>query len=324
MRIRRLRCSSWIPSPIPTSALKRSRNSRPAGRGTEPEPLANHPYAGRSALVVTANPIAAQALLDFLAGCGMTGEAVRPAEAAASLERAAGADSPFALLIVDPEADPDKCAEALQEFTAGRSREQARAILLTPLNRRNSPELAGAETAISIAKPFQQSDLEKCLAAFSVANLECTPDLAALGRIHGHDSVSPAESPSTLKILVAEDNAVNQQVILKTLEKLGYAADMASNGVEALNLLSRAVYDLVLMDCEMPEMDGFEATAEIRRREGTTRHTVVVAMTAHALAGDRERCLAAGMDDYICKPLRSSDLDQVIRKWQSASISSVS
>jgi CheY-like chemotaxis protein len=116
-------------------------------------------------------------------------------------------------------------------------------------------------------------------------------------------------------VLVVEDNWVNQQVAVGTLAKLGCQVDVAGGGREALERLRGAVYDLVFMDCEMPEMDGYATTAEIRRQEGPAARIPIVAMTAHAMEGDRERCLAAGMDDYLSKPLELPAVHGALERW---------
>lgn len=118
-----------------------------------------------------------------------------------------------------------------------------------------------------------------------------------------------------LKILVAEDHSINQTVILSQLQALGYEADCVDNGLKALDVLAQRDYDLVLMDCQMPLMDGYAATQELRRREENKRHTVVIALTANAMSADREKCLAAGMDDYLSKPLEQEDLERAIHYW---------
>jgi CheY-like chemotaxis protein/HPt (histidine-containing phosphotransfer) domain-containing protein len=116
-------------------------------------------------------------------------------------------------------------------------------------------------------------------------------------------------------ILLVEDNKMNQLVSTKLLDKLGFAFDIANHGGEAVQAVQATQYDAILMDCQMPEMDGYEATAEIRRLEGTTRHTPIIAMTAAAMEGDRERCLEAGMDDYITKPVRLESVAEVLQRW---------
>ncbi|HLP18076.1 MAG TPA: ATP-binding protein [Bacteroidota bacterium] len=118
-----------------------------------------------------------------------------------------------------------------------------------------------------------------------------------------------------LSMLIVEDNRINQTVELSILDKLGYRPDVVSNGAEAVAAVARKQYDVVLMDCQMPVMDGYDATRTIRTEQGETRHTIIIAMTANALEGDRELCLAAGMDDYVSKPLTLRSLRQVIGRW---------
>jgi len=123
------------------------------------------------------------------------------------------------------------------------------------------------------------------------------------------------EAPVKVRVLLAEDNLVNQKVALVMLKKFGIDADVAASGIEALDALVGVAYDLVLMDCQMPEMDGFEATRRIRERERGSRRVPVVAMTANAMVGDRERCLEVGMDDYIPKPVRLTELHRALFRW---------
>jgi CheY-like chemotaxis protein len=161
-----------------------------------------------------------------------------------------------------------------------------------------------------LTKPVTQSDL---LDAILLAISEGT-------EASGEDNEAPLNGiplpTSALRILVTEDNAINRAVATGILEKQGHSLVHAGNGREALRILEKASFDLILMDVQMPEMDGFEATHHIREREAATnRHTPIVAMTAHAMAGDRERCLAAGMNDYIAKPIRKEDLARVITAY---------
>jgi two-component system sensor histidine kinase/response regulator len=186
-------------------------------------------------------------------------------------------------------------------------------VMLTSFGERGHGATAReAGVAAYLTKPVRQSSLFDCLAnVISAATVTPEPDVASSKLVTKH-MLRESKVSSNKLILLAEDNIVNQKVAIRQLQKLGYRADAVANGSEAIEALSRISYDLILMDCQMPEMDGYEATAEIRQQEGETRHTPIVAMTAHALTGDREKCIAAGMDEYITKPVKLEELSRVL------------
>jgi PAS domain S-box-containing protein len=163
-----------------------------------------------------------------------------------------------------------------------------------------------------LKKPIRHLELLQCVATVMNVRLDATHILA--------DAHRPAPALACARVLLVEDNQVNQMVAQRMLAGLGCTVGLAGNGLEALERLASERFDLVLMDCQMPEMDGYSATAELRRREKETgvAHVPVVALTANALAGDRERCLAAGMDDYISKPFRRDALAALLARWSPA------
>jgi CheY-like chemotaxis protein len=175
-----------------------------------------------------------------------------------------------------------------------------------------------------LTKPVKQSQLYDALATVMgtpVEEEEARPEQQAhLVTRHSLEEAKARsrERLSRARLLVAEDNAVNQKVAVRMLKKLGYKADVVANGLEALEALSRVPYAAVLMDVQMPEMDGYEATAEIRHRERSEGgHTPVIAMTANAMQGDREKALEAGMDDYVAKPVKAEELEVALKHWVS-------
>ena len=161
--------------------------------------------------------------------------------------------------------------------------------------------------AASLTKPVRQSELYDCL----IMSLSDEDNSVLKEIAEAHSQAGEVRG----KILLVEDNKMNQLVGSKVLAKLGYQFDIASHGGEAVQAVMLTTYDAILMDCQMPEMDGYEATVHIRRLEGSDRHTPIIAMTAAAMEGDREKCLAAGMDDYITKPVRPELIAAVIERW---------
>ena len=179
-------------------------------------------------------------------------------------------------------------------------------ILLSPVAQRQ--RLPDLPDAIYLTKPVLQQRLLDAI-------LEATGEITRREHEAGQDSKSEITPPSSLRVLVAEDNSVNQKVIQHMLKNLGIEPEIVGNGIEALQAMKRSSHDLILMDCQMPEMDGFEATAEIRRMEQANGlHRIIVAMTANAMPGDRDRCLDAGMDDYLVKPVNYENLEKLLRE----------
>ncbi len=180
---------------------------------------------------------------------------------------------------------------------------------------------SGASVDAYLVKPVRQSQLWNALAtAWAKRNSGVLPDRAKPQRriAEFRASLAARFAGGPPRVLIAEDNAVNQKVAVGFLERLGIRADVAGNGQEAIEMYHMMRHDLIFMDCQMPEMDGYAAAREIRRREGAMRRVAIIAMTAEAMEGCREGCLAAGMDDYIAKPIRVEDLAEALWCWAPA------
>jgi signal transduction histidine kinase/DNA-binding response OmpR family regulator len=272
---------------------------------------------GRRVLVVDDNATNRRILQAQLSSWGCRGlDAGSGDEALALLEGAAAAGDPFALALVDMQM-PGMDGEALARAVRAQSRlAGVRLVLLTSAGMRGDAarsQAAGFDAYL--VKPVRQSMLHDCLVAL-LSREPAAPGAPRPPLVTRHSLAEAARPPALrARILLAEDNPVNRKVARLTLERLGHVVETAETGRQAVEAMRTGVYDVVLMDCQMPEMDGFEATAEIRRLEGDGRHTPIVAMTANAMQGDRERCLAAGMDDYMSKPVEREAVETMIRRW---------
>ena len=268
--------------------------------------------------------------------------AVDGPQALACLRAAAAADAGWQVAIIDMQMPGMDGLELALAIKADPVLAPIRLILLTSQGQRGDAQAAQAAGYVAyLTKPVHEARLYECLLAVMAPPAPASP--ATLITRH---SLAERHAQGTPKILLAEDNVINQKVATRMLEKLGYRVDVVGNGKEVIEALGRIDYAAVLMDCQMPEMDGFAATAEIRRREAsgnvssfkfqvsgsklegsdsqpetcnlkleTQRHIPIIAMTANAMQEDRGRCLAAGMDDYMSKPVQSKILAEMLARW---------
>ncbi len=234
-------------------------------------------------------------------------------EALKKLSEAQQAGAPFALILMDMHMPQMDGFELIERIRQGSNSSTATIMMLTSAGHRgDAARCQELGVAAYLLKPIRQSELREAIARVLGAR-ERKGAIALITRYSLHDAREPS---SSLRVLLAEDNLVNQRLACRLLEKRGHSVAVAANGLEALQTVEKESFDLVFMDVQMPVMDGFEATAAIRKREepGGMR-LPIVALTAHAMKGDREKCLAAGMDGYISKPIRPQELDEVLRKY---------
>ena len=240
-------------------------------------------------------------------------EAASGIEALVALHREARQGRPFRLAILDMQMagmDGWMLAKAIK---ADPLLACTRLVMMTSLDRQeDSAAMQAAGLDAYLTKPVRHAHLFESLTKV-IANESSHP---ARPGMYKHAPTGASVAANAMRVLIAEDNIVNQKVAVNQIHKLGCHADVVGNGLEALDALAAADFDLVLMVCQLPELDGYKATAQLRAREGGARHTRIVAMTAHAIEGDREKCIAAGMDDYLSKPLRFDALREVVKRYQ--------
>ncbi len=265
-------------------------------------------------LIVDDNQTNRLILNRMLTRWGMRPDCVESGEVAL-LEMMSACESgdPYGLILTDKQM-PKMDGFSLIEQIRGKAEISAANVIMMSSGAHRGDMTRGKEVGLSayLTKPVRQSELRD-----AIAN-----SLAGREERIGSEAAAPpndrrvVQNVTALEILLAEDNAVNQRLATRMLEKRGHRVTVANNGQEAIDLLEQRSYDLVLMDAQMPHVDGFEATRIIRKREEETgMHQQIVALTAHAMKGDRERCEEAGMDGYLAKPLRPEELDAVLQKY---------
>ena len=275
-----------------------------AAREVVSAPIVTTGLAAVHVLVVEDRATNRLILHEQMVSWNMRDDSVADAAQALEVMRAAAArGDAYQLVVLDMEMPGMNGLQLASAIKGDPSIAAARLVLLTSSAHFTGEEARAAGIACVLTKPARQSVLRDCLVeVMSRASLEpvATPAPAA--------PAPQFADRSHLSILVAEDNVVNQQVMRGVLQARGYRVEIVDDGLKAVAAFGRSSYDAVLMDCQMPTMDGYAATGEIRRHEGESRRTPIIALTANALDGERDKCLAAGMDDYIAKPIRPETL----------------
>ncbi|MCX8065208.1 MAG: response regulator [Candidatus Hydrogenedentes bacterium] len=275
---------------------------------------------GVRVLIVDQSSINRNVLMEQLRSWGMEADAVgSSAEALKYLREAVDNGIPYQICLIDDQ------MPGIQGESLGRTIKQEEnlkdtiLVLLTPFGiRGDAHRLQELGFAGYLVRPIRQSELMDALATIWGAYIRGeTPTLVTKYTVMEEREYEKEKTKKFFKaeVLLAEDNFVNQQVAIEILKSYGCEITIATNGHEAIEWVKRRKFDIILMDCEMPQLDGFSAAREIRLLEQPGTHTPIIALTAHALRGDRERCISAGMDDYIPKPIEANKVEEILEKW---------
>lgn len=270
---------------------------------------------GKKILIVDDNLTVCKLFADMVKTLGCKAEcAINANGALKTLRTAYSRSEPFDIAIVDfmmPEIDGETLAKLIRKDNKLNNNIQM--IMLTSAGARgDSAKMFKAGFSAYLQKPVKKEDLFRCLITVINQN-NMKPSKQIITRHSLHE-----EQQKNLSILLVEDNPTNQQVASLMLKQLGFRADSVANGKEAVEAIELRPYDIIFMDCQMPEMDGYEATRRIRKMSSDKNGIPIIAMTANAMRGDREKCIEAGMDDYIAKPVKPSDFGNAIARWGGA------
>jgi CheY-like chemotaxis protein len=286
-------------------------------------PIPETDLGGLRVLIVDDNEVNRRVLREQITTWGMRNDSLESgAEVIRALSNASDDGDPYDFLLLDDQM-PDLSGPAVTALVRSMPTIQdITIIMLTSASCRGGRSddrwNDGVQVDACLTKPVRQSHLLHALTTMRARRLS-RATLDSIDPLPGsRENLARLErtfSDVGRRVLVVDDNAVNQRVAMRMLQRLGFRIDVAANGLEAVRMVRQQPYDAVLMDCQMPEMDGYAATREIRRMEQPGERIAIIAMTAEALTGARERCVAEGMDDYISKPVRLEDLTRAIRKW---------
>jgi len=269
---------------------------------------------GKRILIVDNNETSRSVLKDLIKQWGCQYQTASDGiNALKIINESSGSKKAFDIALLDMQISGMDVKNLGQRIKSDPNHKGMKLVLMTSIGNRGDAKIF-KEIGFSayLTKPIKQSQLYNCLGTITKSKngLEKTTDSDIVTRY-----TLAENQKKKIKILLAEDNKINQKVALATLGKLGYNVDLVNNGNEVLSALKKNHYHIILMDCQMPEMDGFTATQEIRKLESEIRKIPIVAMTAHAMKGDKDKCIEAGMDDYLTKPVKPKNLSDMLQKW---------
>jgi PAS domain S-box-containing protein len=299
-----------------TARLTPSNHSAVAPQRLKPTAL-----KGRRVLAIDDNATNLKILAGQLQACGVIAEFASNASMAMQLmQQAAQANQPFEIALLDHDMPECNGAELGQRINADPQLCSTRLILLTSSGALSDrPQFAQLGFAGYLIKPIGQRELVDCMMLVLGADAQAWHSQSQ--PIVTQDALRASRPPQTnqQRVLVAEDESVNQRVVKHFLQKLGFQVELANNGAEAVTAWQTGQYDLILMDCQMPVLDGYAATRAIRAQEPSGQHIPIIALTAHAMKGADEECKAAGMDDYLTKPIDRMRLEACLMQWSGTS-----